>query len=81
MASKIRRTFYATHCYGVRKGQDGRLTPFEDTILSAVTPMQATRRLRRMYNDPSIFVEDVDVVEEHRVMTATKFRELADLEF
>ena len=73
MSKKVVRTFNKSYCSGVRMGEAGRIVPFTDTLCYPVSAAQATRKFRRMYRDPSIIIESVEVVSEKRAMSLDMF--------
>lgn len=69
----IKRTVYASACYGQRINEQGEFEDFFDTILDRVSPRQATVIMQNKYNDRTIVVFKVETEAETLYLTPDQF--------
>lgn len=79
MSRKIRRTFNKTLCNGHRYiFETNELHDFYDELEGKNTPEQAMKKLRKKWNDDSIVITNVEIVNEIYTISKEDFIKYAE---
>lgn len=71
--AEIKKKIYTSKCSGQRVSETGEFVDFSDTLLGRVTPVTATKKLRKARNDQTITINHVEEHCEVYVMSLEEF--------
>lgn len=75
--AEIKKKTYTSECSGQRVSETGEFVDFSGTLMGRVTPVTATKKLRKALNDQTITINHVEEHCEVYVMPVEEFIECA----